>query len=62
VVPMSNNSSLKVTVARWLTPNGYSISESGLNPDYEVKMTEEDILKKRDPQMDKAIKLLDTVK
>ena len=48
--------SLKVTVARWLTPNGNSISENGLDPDVEVKYDIEspDV----DNQMDKAIELL----
>lgn len=58
VVKITPDTSLKVTVARWLTPNGLSISESGISPDVEVKMNEQDIEKKRDPQMEKAIELL----
>src|SRR3989344_5657086 len=53
-----DGSSLKVTVARWLTPKGTSISEKGLEPDYKVEMTEEDINAKKDPQLDKAIEIL----
>lgn len=62
LVKMDNDSSLKVTIARWLTPNGYSISEQGLKPDYEVKITEEDIVKKRDPQMIKALEVIRAMK
>ncbi len=58
LVKITSDTALKVTVARWLTPNGVSISEGGLTPDIEVKMTSEDVEKKRDPQMEKAIKLL----
>jgi C-terminal processing protease CtpA/Prc len=47
-----------VTVARWLTPNGKSISEGGLAPDIEVKITPEDTAAGKDPQMQKAIELL----
>lgn len=49
---------LKVTVARWYTPNGQNISESGIEPDVKVEVTEEDVAAKRDPQKDKAVELL----
>jgi len=58
LVKVTNNTSLKVTIAKWLTPNGKSISEGGLNPDYEVKITEQDIKDKKDTQMEKALELL----
>lgn len=50
--------SLKVTVARWLTPNGTSISDGGLMPDIEVERTIEDFDAGRDPQMARAIEFL----
>lgn len=55
------NTSLKITIARWLTPEGKSISDNGLMPDIEVKMTKEDIEAGRDPQMEKAIELLEKI-
>ena len=58
LVKVGPDSSLKITVARWLTPNGVSISEQGLKPDVEVKMTREDIIKESDPQLEKAIEVL----
>jgi carboxyl-terminal processing protease len=58
LIKVTPDTSLKVTIARWLTPNGISISDGGLTPDYEVKITEADIKADRDPQMDKAIELL----
>jgi len=61
LVPITADTSLKVTIARWLTPNGVSISEHGIVPDVEVKITDEDIKNKRDPQMDKAVEILRAV-
>jgi carboxyl-terminal processing protease len=58
LVPITGDTSLKLTIARWLTPNGRSISEKGLEPDVEVKMTEEDRNAGKDPQMQKAIEIL----
>lgn len=53
-----DDSSLKITVARWLTPKGTLIADQGLEPDVEVERTEEDIDKNRDPQLDKALEIL----
>jgi carboxyl-terminal processing protease len=58
LIKITPETSLKVTIARWLTPNGISISDGGLTPDYEVKMTAEDVKANKDPQLDKAIELL----
>ena len=58
LIPLTPETSLKVTIARWLTPNGHSISENGIKPDIEAKITKEDIEKKRDPQLEKAASVL----
>lgn len=58
LVNITNDTSLKVTVASWLTPNGHNLSHDGLNPDFVVKPTEKDLAAKRDVQMEKAIELL----
>jgi len=49
---------LKVTVARWYTPNGKNITEEGIKPNSEVTLTAEDVNAGRDPQLDKALKQL----
>lgn len=58
LVKVTPDTSLKITVARWLTPDGNSISDNGLEPDIEVEMTLEDLKKNKDPQMDEAIEYL----
>lgn len=58
LVKLTPETSLKVTIARWFTPHGVSISNGGLIPDIEVALTAEDIEKKRDPQTERAIQLL----
>lgn len=45
---------LKVTVARWYTPNGANISKQGITPDVTVALTPDDINAGRDPQLDAA--------
>jgi carboxyl-terminal processing protease len=60
LVPVTEETSLKVTVARWLTPNGKSISDIGLAPDVEVHLTNEDIEAEKDPQFEGAIEYLNT--
>jgi carboxyl-terminal processing protease len=56
LIDLPGGSSLKVTIARWLTPNGISISDGGLKPDIEVSITPEDVNAGRDPQLEAALK------
>jgi carboxyl-terminal processing protease len=58
VIDVTSDTLLKITVAKWLTPSGASISKKGLTPDYEVKLTGKDAEALKDPQMDKAVELL----
>lgn len=58
LVALTDQSSLKVTIAKWLTPSGQSINDDGLNPDIDVKLTEKDIANNKDPQLDKALEIL----
>ena len=67
-----DGSSLKVTVAKWLTPNGISISDAGIEPDVKVELPKENPpsggengefefelgTPGKDPQLDKALELL----
>ncbi|HAS80577.1 MAG: Carboxyl-terminal protease [Candidatus Nomurabacteria bacterium GW2011_GWE1_32_28] len=58
LLKVTPNTMLKITVAKWLTPKGNSISEKGLTPDYEILFTKKDIEQKNDVQLNKAIELL----
>ena len=49
---------VRITIARWLTPNGNQINDVGLTPDIEVPFTQEDVDANRDPQLDAAIDFL----
>lgn len=60
-VNMKDGSFLKITIAKWLTPKGTSISEKGLEPDVKVEMTDKDYTSNKDPQLDKAIEILKTI-
>lgn len=63
-----DGSSLKVTVAKWLTPSGISISDTGIEPDVKVELPKEELENEefefelgtpgKDPQLDKALELL----
>ncbi len=58
LIPITPETSLKVTIARWLTPKGHNLSHEGLDPDIEVKITQKDIDAKNDTQMNKAVEIL----
>ncbi len=54
----NNQGAVRVTIARWLTPDKRQIHETGLTPKFLVEFTEEDFLAELDPQLDKAIEVL----
>jgi carboxyl-terminal processing protease len=58
LVKITDDTSLKVTVANWYTPKGVSISQAGIEPDVKVPFTQKDYDAKKDPQMDKAVLIL----
>src|SRR3989338_1687254 len=58
LVPITSDTSLKITVARWLGPDGVQIPYDGIVPDYKVEVTKEDREAKKDLQLAKAVELL----
>ena len=58
LINLSGGSSVKITVAKWMTPNGDYIMEKGINPDIEVDLSREDYENDKDPQLDKAREIL----
>ncbi len=47
-----------VSIAQWLTPSGALIDKVGIRPDVEVVPSDEDIDARRDPQMSRAVDIL----
>ncbi|MBI3671372.1 S41 family peptidase, partial [Candidatus Azambacteria bacterium] len=61
VVDITDNTFLKVTIAKWLTPDGSSIQDGGITPDIEVlKPKDED--PKKDIQLEKAMETVKSIK
>lgn len=58
VEKLQNGGELKVTVAKWFTPNGRNINKEGIEPDKKVERSEEDYQNNKDPQKDAALKIL----
>ncbi len=58
LINLPQSTAVKVTVAKWYTPNGVNINKNGLEPDTKVDLTADDITAKRDPQLDKALEQL----
>lgn len=58
ILNMDDGSALKVTVAKWYTPNGKNISKEGIDPDVTVELTDAEIKSGNDTQKTKAFELL----
>lgn len=54
VIDLGAGTILKVTIARWYTPNGKNITKEGITPDQVIELKAEDANAGRDPQMDAA--------
>jgi carboxyl-terminal processing protease len=57
---VNQQGAVRITVAKWLTPNKETINGKGLEPDIQVELTEEDFNQGKDPQLQKAIEVLST--
>lgn len=55
LVNLPGGSSVKVTIARWLTPEGVSFTGNGLEPNVKITRTPADAEANKDPQMDAAL-------
>jgi carboxyl-terminal processing protease len=60
VMDLGGGAELKITIARWLTPNGTSISNGGLTPDINATTTPADVAAGNDPTMQAAVDWLET--
>ncbi len=55
---LSDGSSLKITVAHWVMPSGRILDYDGLVPDYPVSISDADIKSGNDPQLTKALQVV----
>ena len=55
VLGLGAGTQLKVTVARWYTPNGRNITKEGIAPDRAVELTAADTDAGKDPQLEAAL-------
>jgi carboxyl-terminal processing protease len=53
-----NEGAVRVTIARWLTPNGSNVTGTGLTPDIKVEISDTDAQAGVDTQLNKAIETL----
>ena len=58
LIDLDQGTAVKITIAKWLTPNGSSIHKNGIEPEEKVGLTVEQFEANQDPQMDKALELL----
>jgi carboxyl-terminal processing protease len=58
LVPITSDTNLKITVARWLGPDGNHIPTTGIVPDVEVDLTDAEIASSTDAQLNKAVQIL----
>ena len=58
LLEISGTTSLKLTIAKWLTPDGNTISGEGLEPDIDIEVLQEHLDNEIDPQLEEAIKFL----
>lgn len=54
LIDLPGGRQVKITIARWYTPNGRNITKDGITPDKAVPLTSDDMNASRDPQLDAA--------
>ncbi len=54
IIELPGGSSLKVTIAKWMTPGGHDLGKKGVTPDIVVDRTVEEFKAGKDPQLDAA--------
>lgn len=57
-IELDGGAELKVTIAKWYTPDGKNINSEGISPDTTVNLTQQDVDGNIDPQIIEAKKIL----
>lgn len=58
VIRLAGSTTMKITTAQWLRPSGKAFEEHGIDPDVVLPLTDADRQAGRDPQLDKALSVL----
>lgn len=58
LIPLTDDTMLKVTIKRWYTPGDANVNGKGITPDITVGLTQADLDAGRDPQLEKAIQVV----
>src|SRR3989344_1161261 len=58
LLPLRDDSSVKLTIAHWVLPGGRILENEGLVPDIDVKISDKDVASGNDPQLAKALEVL----
>ena len=62
VIPLQDGSAVKLTTAKYFTPNGNDIHKKGIAPDVEVSLpddyTADDYMGEKDTQFNKAVEVI----
>jgi len=57
---LSDGSAIYITIARWYTPNRQQIEGQGITPDEIIEITEDDLARGYDPQLERAIEYIES--
>lgn len=57
---LSDGSAIYITSARWYTPNRQQIEGQGITPDEIIEITEDDLARGHDPQLERAIEYIES--
>lgn len=58
LIPVSRDTSVKITVAHWLTPKGNQINNVGISPDVDIAFERDEKNPEQDTQLDRALEEL----
>lgn len=61
IIPLQNDTGLNLTIAKYLTPKGNDINKKGIEPDYKVEFTINDLKNQNDVQLAAAKNILKTM-
>lgn len=56
--PLQSGAEIKITIAKWYTPNGNNIDQTGIEPDETIDMSAEEYNSGNDTQQNRAIEIL----